>query len=188
MPDMATPEFLAHLKALYPVQASPLKNPWAFVAAVAYSTSNLPEAIPLVFQHALKDISSQPTATKVTDQQLFVRKMKDALFKSGMLSGYPKVCDFVPLASGSLKPKRRLSMLSWLSIMHYPRTCERTSHYGLLLYCLSHAPNSCQSSDFSLSTDELSKAGRQDFERTYGDTASTVQALLDDAYPDLGKS
>ena|ERR1700727_2028594 len=45
-----------------------------------------------------------------------------------------------------------------------------------------------RSRDLSRSTEALTIAGREDFSRTYGDTATTVQTLLDDFYPDLGKA
>ena len=91
MANAVTPEFLSHLKALYPASASEQENPWAFVTAVALSASNLPEAIPLVFKHALKDLPSPPSVTEDENALLLVRKLKDALFKSGLLCGYPKV-------------------------------------------------------------------------------------------------
>ena|ERR1700691_6200621 len=94
MTDIATPEFLSNLKALYPAQSSTLKNPWFLVAAVAFSASNLPEAVPLVFKHALNDLVSQPSAAGDESTLLLVRKLKDALFKSGVLCGYPKVDSF----------------------------------------------------------------------------------------------
>jgi hypothetical protein len=92
MTDIVTPEFLAHLKALYPAPTSARDNTWAFVAAVAFGASNLPQAVPLVFQHACKSQSSVMTDDE--DLLLLVRKMKDALFKSGLLCGYPKVNTF----------------------------------------------------------------------------------------------
>jgi hypothetical protein len=92
---VATPELLSHLKSLYPSdpQSSYLDNSWYIATAVAFSASNLPEAVPLVFQHALKDLETQSPAAHdhTQDALLLVRKIKDALFKSGLLSGYPKV-------------------------------------------------------------------------------------------------
>lgn len=93
MSDIATPEFLSRLKAIYPTNTpNSLRNPWFFVAAVAFSASNLPEAVPLVYQHALQSVTS-PDSHVGDDATtlLLVRKVKDALFKSGLLSGYPKV-------------------------------------------------------------------------------------------------
>ena len=92
MSDIATPEFLSRIKALYPTNSpNSLRNPWFFVAAVVFSASNLPEAVPLVYQYALKSGLDSPVNDDATTL-LLVRKVKDALFKSGLLSGYPKVC------------------------------------------------------------------------------------------------
>jgi hypothetical protein len=96
MASVATPELLSHLKSLYPVQSDVLKNPWYIAAAVAFSASNLPEAVPLVFQYALNDLDSHPSANHAQDSLLLVRNIKDALFKSGLLSGYPKVRTLIP--------------------------------------------------------------------------------------------
>jgi hypothetical protein len=100
MTDTVTPGFLSHLKALYPVPPSGGDNTWAFVAAVAFGASNLPEAVPLVFQHAIS------STTEDEDSLLLVRRMKDAVFKSGMLSGYPKVDTFA--SPGSCPAERGL--------------------------------------------------------------------------------
>ena len=88
MAIIATPKFLARIQSLYPApaQQSAIHNPWFIAAAVAFSASNIPEAVPLVFRHAVQDVEAN-------DKLLVVRKIKDALFKSGMLSGYPKVID-----------------------------------------------------------------------------------------------
>ena len=37
-----------------------------------------------------------------------------------------------------------------------------------------------------MSTEAMTKAGRQYFEDTYGDTAGSVQSMLNAYYPDLG--
>lgn len=93
MTIVATYEFLSRLKGLYPTRSQSPKNPWYYVAAVAFSASNLPEAVPLVYQYALNDLQQTPSEPAIAHQEslLLVRKIKDALFKSGMLSGYPKV-------------------------------------------------------------------------------------------------
>ena len=102
MSDIATPELLSRLKVLYPTNTpNSLRNPWFFVTAVAFSASNLPEAVPLVYQHAFKSMSSldSPVSDDATTL-LLVRKVKDALFKSGLLSGYPKVSQHGSLRLG----------------------------------------------------------------------------------------
>jgi endoribonuclease Dicer len=70
-----------------------LRNPWYIVAAVAFSASNRPEAIPRVFEHVLEDIKSSSSSQSGTkpDNKLLAQKLREALFKSGLISGYPKV-------------------------------------------------------------------------------------------------
>ncbi len=73
-----------------------LKTPWYIVAAVAFSASNRPEGVSQVFEHALADLRSSPTNTDRTvvgseDEKLLAQRFRDALFKSGLISGYPKV-------------------------------------------------------------------------------------------------
>lgn len=78
-------DFLAQLEKLYPGDGKGKVNRWPFIAAVAFSAANLPEAVPLVFTYAVQDLHDD------ADRLSLVRKMKDAIFKSGLLSGYPKV-------------------------------------------------------------------------------------------------
>jgi hypothetical protein len=60
-------------------------NPWYIIAAVAFSASNRPEAVPDIFQCVLQDCSAEG------EKLLLARKMRDAIFKSGLSSGYPRV-------------------------------------------------------------------------------------------------
>ncbi|KAF8888062.1 hypothetical protein BD779DRAFT_475657 [Infundibulicybe gibba] len=83
MSELASPEFLSRMEALYPKEGEQAGT-WAPIVATAFSASNAPEAVPLVFQHAVRGLESRD------ERLLLVRKMKDAVFKSGMLSGYPK--------------------------------------------------------------------------------------------------
>ncbi|CAA7265310.1 unnamed protein product [Cyclocybe aegerita] len=80
------------------------KNPWYIAAAVAFSASNKPEGVPRVFEHALADLRSTPTirgtkgGVKVRrpgnededEKKILARKMREALFKSGLICGYPR--------------------------------------------------------------------------------------------------
>ncbi|KAK0452763.1 uncharacterized protein EV420DRAFT_1766118 [Desarmillaria tabescens] len=77
MAAIATREFLSSLEALYPRQARGVVSPWSLVAATAFSSSNLPEAVPEVFKYALEGVNTHD------ERQVLVRKLKDALFKSG---------------------------------------------------------------------------------------------------------
>jgi hypothetical protein len=102
MAHVATPEFLSYLKNLYPEQPEYLKNAWYIAAAVAFSASNLPDAVPIVLQYALKDLEAHPTADLVNDSLMLVRKIKDAVFKAGMLTGYAKVRYTIDNSGGSI--------------------------------------------------------------------------------------
>ncbi|KAK0432676.1 hypothetical protein ARMSODRAFT_962234 [Armillaria solidipes] len=146
MAAVATREFLASIEALYPRQARGVVSPWSLVAATAFSSSNLPEAVPEVFKYALDGVNTHD------ERQLLVRKLKDALFKSGLLSGYPKAINalsqlhpFIPKELRDTKPLR----------------------------------------DLSLPTEAWTKIGQEYFDRTYGDTAATVQPFLKELYPDF---
>ena len=99
MAHIATPEFLSSLKRLYPPQSTYVKNPWYAVAAITFSASNCPEAVPLVLEYVLKDLDT--IAASHEDRLFAARKIRDAVFKSGMICGFPKVvhlCD-APLLS-----------------------------------------------------------------------------------------
>ncbi|KAG2144298.1 AhpD-like protein [Suillus clintonianus] len=89
MIDIATPEFLNELQSLYPATAKYLDGDWFLAAAVAFSSSNCPEAVPRVLRYALDALDKLPE-TSYEDRRLLVRKMRDGLLKSGILSGYPK--------------------------------------------------------------------------------------------------
>lgn len=56
---------------------------------VAYSASNKPEAVPKVFEYALQELK----ANKATEAEQFLlaQKMREALLKAGLTSGYPRV-------------------------------------------------------------------------------------------------
>ena len=74
---------------LYKDVRSALRNPWFIVAAVAFSASNRSEAVPRVFEEALQDLKSG--GSDISEELMLARKMREALFKSGLISGYPKV-------------------------------------------------------------------------------------------------
>lgn len=93
---MATPEFLAHLKVLCTDLTA--RKPLGLCCRRSLVHRQQPSRsysthIPVRLSLLPEDI----------DRQLLVRRMKGALFKSGILCGYPKVGNFVPLASGSLE-------------------------------------------------------------------------------------
>ena len=79
--------FLDRIRAIYPSDSG-LNNPWYILAAVAFSASNMPEAVPQVFSYVL---SLLPNGSSLDERRVVARKLREALFKSGLLSGYPKV-------------------------------------------------------------------------------------------------
>jgi len=84
MAALANWTFLSYLKSLYPVRKETAQyNPWYIVAAVGFSASNRPEAVPFVFQYALKDLGESSHDEKL----VLVRRFRDAIFKSGLTSG-----------------------------------------------------------------------------------------------------
>jgi endoribonuclease Dicer len=103
MATLATHEFLNHLKSLYPLRntlrgtEAVIRNPWYILAAVAFGSSNRPEAVPVVFQHALADLKKaqaeqEPSAEAARKEQLYLaRRMREAVFKGGLLCGYSRV-------------------------------------------------------------------------------------------------
>lgn len=103
MSTLATTELLTHLKSLYPLRDvargtnAVLRNPWYIVSAVAYGSSNRPEAVPIVFQHALDDLrqaqaeQQKPAEVARQEQLQLARRMREAILKGGMLCGYSRV-------------------------------------------------------------------------------------------------
>ncbi|KAK7049457.1 hypothetical protein VNI00_006065 [Paramarasmius palmivorus] len=81
-----TPLFLRRLEKTYPATHNPnlWKNPWYLLASVAFSASNEPEGVPIVFQHAIENLKSQK------ERMVLARKTREALFQSGFTSGYSK--------------------------------------------------------------------------------------------------
>lgn len=103
MTTLASAEFLNHLKTLYPLRntlsgtEAVLQNPYYVVAAVAYSSSNRPEAVPVVFQHVLADLKKaqaeqQASAEEAHKEQLYLaRRIREAILKGGLLCGASRV-------------------------------------------------------------------------------------------------
>ncbi|EGN97075.1 hypothetical protein SERLA73DRAFT_185358 [Serpula lacrymans var. lacrymans S7.3] len=150
MVDIATPDFLSHLKSLYPEGPSYIRNPWYAVSAIAFSASNQPEAVPLVLRYALNDLDSLLSPQE--DRLYLARKIRDMVFKSGMISGFPKV-------------------INALGALHSATPEDLRDAQPLR--------------DTSLSTEDITRAGQEFFDQTYGETASTVQPFLRAIYPDL---
>ena len=97
MAEIATPNFLKHVKEIYQDESKItsieeyIKNPWYLVASVAFGASNRPDGVPRIFQ-LLMDELDELSATQEQKIQVIIR-MREALFKGGMISGYSRVSD-----------------------------------------------------------------------------------------------
>lgn len=97
MADLATKDYLAYLKSLYPQHASKpgtnvegiLQSSWYLVAAVAFSASNRPEAIPKVFAFVSDELDAESATTE--QKFLVARRFREAIFKAGLLCGFSRV-------------------------------------------------------------------------------------------------
>ncbi|KAK7472554.1 hypothetical protein VKT23_000669 [Stygiomarasmius scandens] len=153
----ATPEFLTHLKSLYPTSGQ--QNPWYIIAAVSFSAGNEPSAVPSVFKRALDELEAQLTSSNASasdahgQKLLLARKIREALFKSGLTSGYSKAIN---------------SLVALNECM--PEELKDTKTLR----------------DTTKSLEEYAKDGKAFFDKVYGETATSVQGLLDAASPDMG--
>ena len=126
MAMLAEPSFLDRLKSIYP-QTTPnsgkyklesvicfitvsdqqwfsIANPWYIIAAVGFCAGNRPEAVPDIFQHALKELelSGDDGNNTVAKQRLLARRFREALFKAGLTCGYARVRSSVTCALAHL--------------------------------------------------------------------------------------
>lgn len=107
MADVAPAEFLQQLKTTYPQPASLqgakaiIYNPWYVAAAVGYTASNRPEAVPLVFLQVLGDLKNAQAVQGVDateahkEQLLLARRTREGILKGGVLSGASRVWRFL---------------------------------------------------------------------------------------------
>ncbi|KAI0806830.1 hypothetical protein C8Q74DRAFT_1188908 [Fomes fomentarius] len=151
------PDFLSSIKSLFP-PASP-QTPthlWPVIAAVSFSASNLPEAVPLVFKQALDDlVRTQQTAgqTDHDEQLVLARKIREAVLQSGFLSGIPRAIN---------------SLVALHKVMP------------------EHLRESKPLRDTKKTPEECDRRGEELFRNIYRDSTQNVQTLLNAAYPDLG--
>ncbi|KAG1812847.1 uncharacterized protein BJ212DRAFT_1368553 [Suillus subaureus] len=151
MADIATTEFLNELQSLYPATTKYVDGGWFLAASIAFSSSNCPEAVPRVLRCALDDLDKLPD-TSYEDRRLLVRKIRDGIFKSGLLSGCPKAINAL--------------------VSLYEATPEELRDTEPLR-------------DSTRSKEEEVAAGQANFDFTFGDAATKIQALLRSIYPDL---
>jgi len=109
MAGLATKTFLTHLKSVYPFPYNRISharetfaNPWDIIAAVAFSASNVPEAVPFVFKYAFDDLHKthvrlgQEGNGEIVheDRLVLARRFRDAIFKGGITGGFARACLF----------------------------------------------------------------------------------------------
>ncbi|KAI5120155.1 hypothetical protein M0805_003642 [Coniferiporia weirii] len=162
MINIASKEFLSHLKSLYPSGAkadwqltgglADLRNPWFLVAAVAYNASNRIEAVPKVYEFALEALDAANASHEEKVRMTVV--LRDAIFKSGLIAGY----------------SRTISSL----IALYEATPTELRETKLI-----------REVDNDSVADIISR-GDQLFTAMYGNTATSVQSLLEAIHPDMG--
>ncbi|THG99664.1 hypothetical protein EW145_g7219 [Phellinidium pouzarii] len=157
--NIASKDFLAHLKSLYPSEpkshsptgSTDLQNPWFLVAAVAYSAGNRPEAVPRVYESVIDALDS--AAASHGEKLSTTRVLRDAIFKSGMIGGY----------------SRTISAL----IALYEATPSELRETKLI-----------RQVDNDTVADLVSR-GDELFTAMYGETAASVQSLLEAIHPDM---
>ncbi|KAI0345068.1 hypothetical protein BDW22DRAFT_1353916 [Trametopsis cervina] len=164
MSAIAATEFLSHLKSLYPLRdavrgsSAVLQNPWYFIAAVAYGSSNRPEGVPLVWQHALRDLKDAQAGNKSAEaahqeQLLLARRMREGILKGGLTGGYSRAIN---------------SLIALHEVMPEDLRDKETLR------------------NKNATMEDYARDGEKLFRGMYRDTADTVQNLLDDIYPDMG--
>ncbi|KAI0954683.1 hypothetical protein AcW1_006494 [Taiwanofungus camphoratus] len=161
MADLATDEFLNELKALYPARplSTPdavLAQPWYLVAALAFSASHKAEAVPLVFEFVLAELKLAQSPEDA-EKAGEQRTLADKIREALLQSG---LLSGVPLIIDSL--------LALHAVMPNELCREATIR------------------DTKKGMEEYEKSGGRLFRSMYGDTADSVQGLLESIYPDLG--
>lgn len=95
MAHLASPSFLRRMKAIFqPARntISKLHSSWYLYPAVAFSSSNVPDAVPVVFRHALNELRMERRHDSLEKEELLLaRRFRESIFKAGMLCGYPRV-------------------------------------------------------------------------------------------------
>ncbi|KAJ3529453.1 hypothetical protein NM688_g7853 [Phlebia brevispora] len=165
MADLATPQFLEQLKSIYPKSSSlqgtkaVLANPWYFLTAVGFGSSNRPEAVPLVFLNALEDLKKAQKAegvdeaTAQAEQLLLARRFREGILKGGILCGASRAIN---------------SLIALHEVMPPELRDKQTLR------------------DQSVTTEQYVANGEKLFRSMYRETADKVQGLLDEIYPDMG--
>ncbi|TFL01048.1 hypothetical protein BDV98DRAFT_549203 [Pterulicium gracile] len=88
-PTIATSEYIERLRNKYTFTCdSPEDSSWYIIAAVAFSASNRPEEVAALFTYL---VGLPEFQTSETARRKIARRLREALFKSGITSGYSRV-------------------------------------------------------------------------------------------------
>ena len=189
MAHIATPEFLSRLKQLYPPEPDYVNSAWYPVAAITFTASNCPAAVPRVLEYVLNDLDA--ISAPHNDRLTAARKIRDAVFKSGLICGFPKVSYpiYSPVPSSQVSTQVINALIPLLEATPPDLRDTETLRCVLpggrfRLVLIRESP--LRNPDPTIQ--ELALAGQAYFDTTYGDTAKTTQDLLTAIYPDLGMS
>ncbi len=107
--ELASNDFLTHLKSLFPTNPESLsrdtgssivtsgnRNPWYIVAAVTFAACNRPQAIQILLEYVLKETGAEDS--ELEERLFVVRSFREALLKSGLIIGYSRVSCFMSYA------------------------------------------------------------------------------------------
>ncbi|KAI0261073.1 hypothetical protein BC834DRAFT_494700 [Gloeopeniophorella convolvens] len=164
MAAIATEAVLQRLKSLYPYQAiasssDVVQNPWYLVAIVALSTGNRPEAIPLVFKHVFGELErAQEQFSVPTEKAQEEKLLLSRRFRDALFKS--------GMVAGYSKAINGLVSL----LEATPEELRDTKPLR----------------ETTLTLPDLEKRGQVFFRSLYGETADSVQGLLDKIYPDMG--
>ncbi|KZT04570.1 uncharacterized protein LAESUDRAFT_657584 [Laetiporus sulphureus 93-53] len=162
MATIASQTFLRQLKSIFPSPTlttpdAVIAQPWYLVAAVAFSASRKPEAVPVVYEFALNELrlvqTAEPPERAHEQQMRLTSKVREAILQSGLLSGFPRVIESL-IALQKVTPE---NLRSTQVLRNSTQTVE-----------------------------QYAKDGEKLFRSMYRETADPVQSLLDSAYLDLG--
>ncbi|KAH9484059.1 Peroxisomal protein 2 [Psilocybe cubensis] len=156
------------------VSESPVfQNPWYIVATVVFSASNQPEGVKYVLENVLEDLGHYHEQEDLEKQsKKLAQKMREAIFKSGMISGYSKV--FL-IDVNSLALQRMILVVKAINSLQVLNTAIPDEWKVTEIQ-----------RDTSISLAEYEAKGMSTFRSIYGETADSVDGLLTTIYPDLG--
>ncbi|KAL5490710.1 hypothetical protein ACEPAI_5544 [Sanghuangporus weigelae] len=171
MSEIVSTELLEQLKSLYPATPATaglskvdqaLESPWYIVAAVAFSASNRPEALPFVLKFVLAELIA--LSATGDDKRGVVLRMREALFKAGLISGYSRaISALVALYEATPDELRDTKLVRWVNYYH----------------CWSQPKKNLTVANMLASGDEF-------FSALHGNNTESVKSTFYKIHPDMG--